>query len=294
MNTEALVVLDIGGTHVRVGHLRDGRPHPELTTHSTEALRVAAPLDFLEDAIRGHAREHDLRLGAVVLGVPFTPDTTMDTALSSPNIRSLEGVPIGTGLMERLSVPVRLERDINLLLLGEWSAGAARGFGDVFGMFVGTGIGGCFLQDGAPYRGSTGAAVELGHIPVRADGRRCICGNVDCLEAYACGRVLEEIAANHDLEIGRVFADGLHSSARDDLSAFTRDLAYGLAAAVNLFHPALAVVGGGIPAMSGFPRETFRTIFYDHLRKPVPSTTVGLAWAELGSLAALHGAAVRT
>lgn len=292
MTDGALVVLDIGGTHLRLGHLVDGRPHPELAAFSTDALRVAAPLDVLERAIRDHAREHGLAISAVVLGVPFTPDPDMDTALSSPNIPSLEGVPIGSGLAERLGVPVRLERDINLLLLGEWRAGAARGIGSVFGMFVGTGIGGCFLQDGAPFRGATGAALELGHIPIRADGATCICGNVDCLEAYACGRVLAQIASTHDLKIGRVFIDGPASPARDDLRAFTRDLAYALATAVNLFHPEVALVGGGIPAMAGFPREAFRATFYDHLRKPVPSTTVTLAWADLGSLAALHGAAV--
>lgn len=291
MTTSTSVVIDIGGTHVRLGHLIGTTAHSELTVLDTESLRRGEPLDVLERAIRTYADHHDLSPAAVVLGVPFTPDPEMDTALSSPNIRNLEGLPIGSRLSERLGIPVRLERDINLLLLGEWRAGAAYGYSDVFGMFIGTGIGGCFLQNGTPFRGSTGAALELGHIPIRGEGRICVCGNTDCLEAYACGRVLTDIASAHELAIDRVFIDGQRSKANEALREFTRDLAYALATAINLFQPELAVVGGGIPAMEGFPRDDFERIFYDHLRKPVPAETVEFKWAELGSLAALGGAA---
>lgn len=286
-----VLVIDMGGTHLRLGHTEDGQPRGMNQTLKTEALRCAdEPLEWLTAAVQRYSAEHDLNLTSVVIGVPFTPDAGLTTAVSSPNIPNLENVPIKEGLEARLGVRVRLERDINLLLLGEYKAGAARGYGAVVGMFVGTGVGGAFLQNGVPFRGATGAALELGHIPIRTEGRRCVCGNLDCLEAYACGSVLLGLAENAGLEVSTIFQTGReHPETRTCLDAFVRDLAFGLATAVNLFHPDLALVGGGVPLMPGFPKQALEQIFYAHLRRPIPATTVDFTWAALGSEAALWG-----
>ena len=185
---------------------------------------------------------------------------------------------------------VVLERDINLLLLGEWQAGAARGYGTAFGMFVGTGVGGCYLEQGQPFRGSTGAALELGHIPIRGEGRRCVCGNLDCLEAYACGHILRDITAEAGVDVAKAFVSDGNVVFREKLERFVYDLACALSTSINLFQADVALVGGGIPDMTGFPKDTFAEIFYAHLRRPIPATTVKLVWAELGSRAALYGA----
>lgn len=291
----SLFVIDIGGTWMRVGHLDPaGRPGP-MTRASSDGLRSDDPVGFLVDQVRRHAAQHGVAPSALVVGVPFTPDPELETALSSPNIRQLEGLPLRRRLEEALDVPVLLERDINLLAMGEWAHGAARGAKATFGMFVGTGVGGCYLEGGTPFRGATGSAVELGHVPIRGEGRRCVCGNRDCLEAYACGHVLHDLARLHEVPVERLFADAddAPSELRAALDAFVRDLAFALATAVNLFQPEVALVGGGVPDMDGFPRERFAQIFHAHLRRPVPSTTVRLAWTELGSAAALHGAVLR-
>ena len=182
---------------------------------------------------------------------------------------------------------------LELLVVVPPAAGAARGVGSAFGMFVGTGIGGCQLDDGLPFRGSTGAALELGHIPIRADGRVCVCGNLDCAEAYACGGVLNRIALEAGISVSEIFTAGLERSGlRETLLTFTDDLARTLSTGVNLFHPEVALVGGGVVTMPGFPRERFRETFFRHLRRPVPSETVDLRWAALGSRASLYGAQV--
>lgn len=291
--TGATVVIDLGGTHLRVSHLDESGPHPAGRTLLTEALRQAEPVGFLAEVVREYVRTENLALGGVVVGVPFTPDKALSTAVSSPNIPNLEGAPLKTEMAERLGCPVVLERDINLLLMGEWAAGAARGVGSAFGMFVGTGIGGCYLEGGLPFRGSTGAALELGHIPIRAEGRRCVCGNLDCAEAYACGGVLNRLALEVGINVGDIFTQGLgRSDLRETLLMFTDDLARTLATGVNLFHPEVALIGGGVVTMPGFPRERFRETFFRHLRRPVPSETVELRWAGLGSRASLYGAQV--
>lgn len=291
--TGATVVIDLGGTHLRVSHFDEAGPHPAGRTLLTEELRQAEPVGFLAKVVREYVFSESLDLAGVVVGVPFTPDKAMSTAVSSPNIRNLEGAPLKMGLAERLGCPVVLERDINLLLMGEWAAGAVQGVGSVFGMFVGTGIGGCQLEGGLPFRGSTGAALELGHIPIRADGRVCVCGNTDCAEAYACGGVLNRLALEVGVNVGDIFTQGLERpDLRETLLTFTDDLARTLSTGVNLFHPEVALVGGGVVTMPGFPKRRFAETFFRHLRRPVPSETVELRWAGLGSRASLYGAQV--
>ena len=285
----ATLVLDLGGTHLRVGHL--GSSAGEFAVYQTETLRQGEPVQVLTETIRDYAKARQLTPSSVIIGVPFTPDKDLQTALSSPNIPNLEGVPLVASLGEALGCGVTLERDINLLLLGEAREGAARGYRDVFGMFVGTGVGACMLMDGLPYRGATGAAIELGHIPIRGEGRRCVCGNLDCLEAYACGHTLRALAAEHKLELSSLFLEGAENPVvAKALNEFVRDLAFALATGVNLFHPDLAVVGGGVSAMADFPKEKFEATFRAHLRRPVPATSVHFAWASLESEAALYGA----
>jgi allose kinase len=137
----------------------------------------------------------------------------------------------------------------------------------------------------------------LGHIPIRGEGRRCVCGNIDCLEAYACGHILRDIAEEAGVDVAKVFVKVFVSAGddgdvvfRDKLERFVYDLACALSTSINLFHADVALVGGGIAEMAGFPKDTFAEIFYAHLRRPIPAETVTLVWANLGSRAALYGA----
>jgi allose kinase len=287
----AIIVIDMGGTSIRLGHLLNEQPMGMGLTLPTSELRESStPLLWLGQHVKSYALKNKLEASKLIIGVPFTPDKERSTALSSPNIRNLEGAPIKTDLQKQLGIEVILERDINLLLLGEWYAGAAKGAGDVLGMFIGTGIGGSFLQQGVPYRGASYGAIELGHIPIRAEGKLCVCGNTDCLEAYACGHTLLAIAEEEKLAVSDIFSAPDSTSLNPKRNAFVRDLAYGLATAINLFQPDVALLGGGIPEMKGFPKDEFKTIFLEHLRRPVPHSTIALRWASLGSEAALWGA----
>ncbi len=285
------IVIDMGGTSIRLGHVINNQVKGVYSKLSTEQLREAKdPLDWLAKQVKSYATSHNLSPQELIIGVPFTPNRERTTALSSPNIKNLEGAPIKSYLEAALELKVTLERDINLLLLGEWQAGAVKGAKAVFGMFVGTGIGGSFLQEGVPYRGATGAAVELGHIPIRTEGRLCVCGNTDCLEAYACGHTLIVLAQEENIKVEEVFLPTSNPSLIQKRDVFVRDLAYALATVINLFQPDVALVGGGIPKMQGFPKARFQDIFLEQLRKPIPYTSIQLRWASLDSEAALWGA----
>lgn len=285
----ATVVLDVGGTHIRIGHVGPDGPGQSHEMKPTEALRQTEPISFFTRMIQDYTARQALTLSGVVIGLPVSFDSAMELALSSPNILNLENLRLAKPLSQRLGCPVWLERDIVLLLMGEWRAGTVQGASSVLGVFWGTGIGGAFLQGGRPYRGASGGAVEVGHLPIRFDGRRCVCGNTDCLEAYASGHVLRELALAAQEDLASIFQSSA-SRVQARLERLVHDCACAVASAVNILDPAWVVVGGGIPQMAGFPQEYFRSVVYAHLRRPVPAEAVKFGWASLGWQAALHGA----
>ena len=224
----------------------------------------------------------------MVLGVPVSLDRDMDTVLSGPNIPELEGLKLATLLQAKLSKPVRLERDIVLLTLGEQRSGAAMNASSTVGIFLGTGVGAAFLIDAKPYRGFS-VGMELGHIPIHGRGKICVCGNLDCLEAYACGHTLNELGKQFNIPVSELFSTQ-NKNLTLALQEFIRDQAFAIATTINLIDPEVCVIGGGIPFMQNFPQQRLIHLILEHLRRPYPKESVKLVWAALGSSASLYGA----
>lgn len=286
---ETVLVADIGGTKIGLGHVGQA-PGRDLEVISTDLLRVSDPAEAIAGALEAYAARQGLSPTTAVLGVPVSPDRDLDQVLSSPNIPQLEGIRLASALTQRLGYPVYLERDIALLLLGEYRAGAAQGASSALGVFFGTGVGAAMLFGGKPYRGFS-VGLEIGHIPIRGEGKVCVCGNVDCLEAYACGHTLREWSRQSEIPVAELFLRRAENPWLDQaLLEFVRDEAYAVATAINLLDPEVCVIGGGIPQMAGYPRETFMQTVTDHLRRPYPQETVRLGWAKLGSSTVLYGA----
>jgi allose kinase len=281
-----LRVADIGGTKIALGEIgTDGTGATLFGSHPSDLLRVADPIGAMARLLQPKDGSDGVK--AAVLGMPTSLDPRLDLVLSSPNIPHLEGLNFGSGLAERLGYPVWLERDIVLLLLGE--VAALGGATSALGVFFGTGVGGAFLQDGQPYRGHR-VGIEIGHIPIRGEGRRCVCGNLDCLEAYACGHTLNDYAARFQVPVAGLFTTRTMPELEQKLFEFVRDQAFALATAINLFDPEKVVIGGGVVQMAGYPKEQFLQLVQRHLRRPYPRESVQLHWASLGSKAALFGA----
>lgn len=285
---ETIIVADIGGTKIALGHLMAGKVSALSSSVMTQRLRVADPITALEHIILEYASQHHLKFDAVVLGVPVSLDRDMDMVLSGPNIPQLEGLKLATLLQAKLLKPVRLERDIVLLTLGEQHSGAALGASSTVGIFFGTGVGGGFLIDAKPYRGFS-VGMELGHIPIHGRGKICVCGNLDCLEAYACGHTLNELSNRFDIPVSKLFSTR-NTNLEPAIQDFIRDQAFAVATSVNLIDPEVCVIGGGIPFMQDFPKEKFKHLILSHLRRPYPKESVKLVWAKLGSSASLYGA----
>jgi glucokinase len=136
------------------------------------------------------------------------------------------------------NVPVTLDNDANVGVLGEYLYGAGKDCSPLFYMTVSTGIGGGILIDGRVMRGADSWAGEIGHINVRPDGPACLCGSNGCLERMCCGLWLERDYGAPAIELMR---------RPEFVENYVVDMARALKACIMLLNPARIVMGGGIP-----------------------------------------------
>ena len=251
-------------------------------------------------------------IAAVGIGVPGPLDPTTGVVSYAPNLPGWEKVPLGRKLSDVLGVPVYVENDVNVGTLGEYVLGAGRGTQDMVGIFVGTGVGGGIILNGALRGGYRHAAGEIGHMVVAAGGPYCGCGRQGCLEAVASRTAIERDlragvaagrehrlfeAAGPDLER---LTSGVLAQAWEAECPLTREVIgraqwyLGLHAAsiINLIDPELLVYGGGLVEALG---ERFlapiRTVAHQHMLQQ-SGPPVRIMMAELGDNAGVLGAAI--
>jgi allose kinase len=201
-----VIVMDIGGTNIRVGSVTRSGSVTIGAVVSADRLRDGDPVAALAALVRSQLAETAVPAAGIVVGVPGFMDAARRTVINTPNIASLAGVPLASRLEAFCGVPVWLEHDAALLTRGEWVNGSGLGADLVLGVYLGTGIGAAFLKGGRPMKGGA-YGMQLGHIAARGDGRRCSCGGIDCIEAYASGLVLQDIARGAGVPIEHVFAE---------------------------------------------------------------------------------------
>jgi glucokinase len=264
----------------------------------------------LAEAGAGHAD-----LTAVGIGAPGAIDTEAGTVSSSPNIpgfQQAEPVALGAMVSDALGgVPVKLDNDVRVAILGEWKRGAGRGYRNLLGVWVGTGVGGGLVLDGKVYQGQ-GAAGEIGHMIVKPGGRVCSDGRRGHLEAYA-GRGQMEVQARRLVKEGHktdlfdimakrgrtrlssgVWAVALEKKdkmARELVDDAVEALGVGLASVQNLLALEAIVIGGGLGDRLG-------PTFVDRIRDAmgpllfVPEQPPALLSSEFRDLSGAVGAAV--
>jgi glucokinase len=129
-------------------------------------------------------------------------DRESGSVIESPNFPGWKQVPLARDVGAALHLPIIIENDANAAAIGEGWIGAARGWYDYLAITLGTGVGGGLVLDKQLWLGPDGAAGEIGHIPVAANGRLCGCGARGCLERYASANGVVESAQEYYLEAG--------------------------------------------------------------------------------------------
>ena len=154
----------------------------------------------------------------------------------------------------KFGLPTTVANDANCMTLGEVWVGGAKGYTDVIGVTLGTGVGGGILTGGRLLEGARGLGGELGHFRTHAlDGVLCTCGASGCWERYAATTALVRGAQprNPKWKDGRAIFESAHAGDPTILALlddWTDEIAQGLAGLVHIFNPQLILIGGGVSA----------------------------------------------
>lgn len=302
MSDDLFVGVDIGGTKVAAGLVNE---KGEITSSLRVPMVVSgSPQDGLAAVITAIAKvlPQDSRavrgIGICSAG-PLDPDAGV--ILNPPNLPCWTNYPLVEMVQRQRSVPVKLDNDANGAALAEARWGAGRGYGNVFHVTLGTGIGTGIVFDGKIYHGRTGAAGEGGHVSIDYRGPICMCGKPGCIEVLASGtaivrRVRERVAAGGKSGIseiaggrpesitGEVVAKAIAAGdalAREVMSESADMLALWLSNMVDVLDPDIIVIGGGAAALY--------QSFFDQIRKRTPEFAINPRAHEVPIVAARYG-----
>jgi len=253
--------IDLGGTKIEAIALS---PAGEEITR----LRVTTPRDYTASldaivALVGELERAAGGAGTVGVGIPGTvvPRTGL---VKNANSTWLNGRPLERDLEGRLARPVRVMNDANCFALSEATDGAAAGAQVVFGVILGTGVGGGIVVDGRCLSGANLIAGEWGHNPLpwlspdEQPGPPCYCGKRGCVEVWLSGPGFERDHAQHagvtlsGQEIVGAAARG-DAAAAATLARYHDRLSRALASLINVLDPDVVVLGGGMSNIAGLP-----------------------------------------
>ena len=316
MSKPVIIGVDLGATNIEAAAVQgeDILASKKKKTRANEGVDVV--IERIGKTVRKVMDKMDAGpddYAALCIGAPGTIDTDNGVVNSAPNL-GWTHVPLGERLEEELGLPVIVDNDVNIGVLGEHVYGAGKGSLDMVGIFVGSGIGGGLVLDGTPHYGWRGVAGEIGHMVVKPQGRPCGCGRYGCVEAYSSKTAMEvimreEMERGRSTEVFKIMDDKgkqkLTSSvieasleAGDALMEETIQNAQyylGLLTAnlVNVLDPEVIVFGGGVVERLGqdFIDPIGRTARQHYLQRE-GAEQIRLVPAALGDDAGPVGAAV--
>ncbi|HEX3498300.1 MAG TPA: ROK family protein [Stellaceae bacterium] len=288
--------VDLGGTKIEVAALDAAGSVAVCRRVHTPAHDYPATLATIRELVDAVEAELGRRC-SVGIAMPgaISPATGL---VKNANSTCLIGQRLDRDLEAALGREVRLANDADCFALSEAVDGAAAGARSVFGVILGTGVGGGIVIAGKLLAGANAIAGEWGHNPLpwpedsERPGPRCYCGKAGCIETFLSGPAL---AADHQratgsrqdaASIAQAAADG-EAAAQASLARYADRLARGLASVINIVDPEIVVLGGGlsriaalygaVPALWG--RYVFSDVVATKLVPPLHGDSSGVRGA---------------
>ncbi|MDA0352338.1 MAG: ROK family protein [Chloroflexi bacterium] len=280
--------VDLGGTKIEAAALDDGGEILLRRREPTPRDSYQATVEAVATLVRQIEADYDTR-ATVGVGIPgaISPATGL---VKNANSTWLIGKPFDRDLSAALDRTVRVANDANCFALSEAVDGAAAGARVVFGVILGTGVGGGIVIDGRPLTGAHAIAGEWGHNPMPGllleewPDRPCYCGRTSCIEAFLSGpaitldhqrRTSEELPAD---EIAQRAAAG-DPAARETIELHAARLARALATVINVLDPDAIVLGGGVSNIAALyelvPPALAEHVFSDVVTTPIVQAVHG-------------------
>lgn len=316
MNEKWLVGVDLGGTTTKLAIMTVSgeiiNKWEIVTDTKNQGKNIIKNMAIsIEDKLKelGKTKESIKGIG---IGTPGPVNLTTGVVYNAVNLGWKENYPLKALLEEEIGLPVKADNDANCAALGEMWKGSGAGAENLVCVTLGTGVGGGVIVDGKIVQGAKGAAGEIGHMTVRAEGGApCNCGKSGCLETIASAtgivrQVMEKLNNEKNLagEIvnkyqltGKITAKDVFDAGRngDSLALSIIEhtavhLGLALASIGNILNPEKIVLGGGVskagdilmqPVMNNFKKFAFSSVAQSTIIFP----------ASLGNDAGIYGAA---
>ena len=246
------------------------------------------------------------KLNAIASCAPGVIDQDRGVVLFTPNL-PWRDYDMASSMRKKFGVPFYVGNDVNLGVLGEYHFGAGRGYKNIVGFFVGTGMGGGLVLNGSLYTGNRFKAAEYGHMVLDPEGPLCNCGQRGCLEAFSSKQgmsayIRQQAARGRETMMAEAVQEGVFRSkklkkaleAGDRVAMEAVDRAcHWLAVAagnmINIFSPDLVLLGGGVIEAVGdlFLEKVLAEV--DRYCMPLIRSTVDIKIADLGDDSILYG-----
>ena len=304
--------LDIGGTKVLgvifnskkeiVYRLKKKTKSGGDSSENIEQLIISVVKELIESS--GIKKD---KIHAISAGAPGVINQETGVVLFSPKL-PWRNYNIRKPIEQEFGCPFYIGNDVNVGVLGEYKYGAARGYKNVVGLFVGTGMGGGLILNGELYTGHLFKAAEYGHIIMEPEGPLCNCGQRGCLEAFSSKQgmtsyIRQQVARGRKSCMAEFVKDGVFKSkalknalasgdevAREAVYRACHYLAIASGNLVNTFSPDVVVYGGGvIEAVGDYFMERILSEV-DQFCMPSIRSTVDFKKAALGDDSILYGA----
>ena len=280
--------IDLGGTKTEIIALDESGDTLFRERRPTPAEDYGAILETCSQLVV-EAETSLGRQGSIGFATPgaISPRTGL---LKNSNTTVLNGKRLDRDLAERVGREIRIENDANCFALSEAIDGAASGGRVVFGVILGTGVGGGLIVEGRIVRGRNLVAGEWGHNPLpwarpeELPGPPCYCGRQGCIETYLSGPGMsrdfrERTGTERPAEAIVAFARKGDPLAAATLDRYVDRLARGLATVINLLDPDAIVLGGGLSNIPELYRDlpplVARHAFSDGVDTPIVAARHG-------------------
>lgn len=299
MRTEPVWGMDLGGTKIEI-LVMDPVSHDVLFRERTDTEkeqgreRILANMQRLVADATTATGHHPARIG---IATPGTSDP-LTGLLKNSNTTCLNHTPVRQDLENLLGIPVTLANDANCFALAETSLGVVADTcpdaNVVFGIIMGTGVGGGIVVNGQVIGGIHGIGGEWGHILLEEQGHDCYCGKQGCVETVISGPALEcfyEARTGTRRSLADIAArESIDADAAATITHLINQFAKGVTQVINVLDPDAIVIGGGVGNIAALYEARTITAIEQHLFNPVFNGRI--LKPALGDSAGVFGAAM--
>ncbi len=291
--------IDLGGTKIEgviLPSLNDPRPIVRHRIDTQGQLGYRHIIDRISSLVEELSKRTGLQPHRIGFGTPGVLDPLSQT-MKNCNSTALNGMPLKADLEKKLAVPVQLANDANCFALAETHWGVVKErFPDsrmVFGIIMGTGVGGGIVHEGKIWGGHHGIAGEWGHNHLDDSGGPCYCGKIGCVETVLSGSGLQKFytqSGGTEKSLKQIVKDaGNDPLAHATLQRLHEFFGKAVSTVINLLDPDIIIIGGGVGNIDSIYAEgraaIGKFIFNNRVQVPIVKPTLGDSAGVFGAAA---------